>query len=190
MQDLAAGQVDLDIDDPTNALPLIRAGVIRAYAVTAKARLTQAPEIPTVDEAGLPGFYYSRWHGLLAPKGTPREIIATLNAAARAALADANVRARPAGHGAGGIPARAADARGQGTQQAEIAKWWPIIKAAGHQAGIRRHCQRSAIARAARERAPQMRFVLRSCCVRSASGNARMSGTFSMFRIMSIKRAC
>jgi len=131
MQDLAAGQVDLDIDDPTNALPLIRAGAIKAYAITAKARLTQAPEIPTVDEAGLPGFYYSRWHALWAPKGTPRDIIATLNAAAREALADANVGARLADMAQEEFPQEQLTPEAlRKFQQAEIEKWWPIIKAA------------------------------------------------------------
>jgi tripartite-type tricarboxylate transporter receptor subunit TctC len=72
MQDLVAGQIDFMVDDPTNALPQLRSGTIKAYAVAAKSRLVQAPDIPTVDEAGLPDFYYSRWHALWAPKGTPK----------------------------------------------------------------------------------------------------------------------
>ena len=72
MQDLLAGQIDLMLDQASNAIPHIRAGRIRAYAVTSKSRLGAAPEIPTVDEAGLPGFYVSVWHGLWAPKGTTR----------------------------------------------------------------------------------------------------------------------
>ena len=72
-QDLVAGRIDIMIDSPIKALPQVRAGTIKAYAVTAKSRLTQAPDIPTVDEAGLPGFYGSQWFGLWAPKGTPRQ---------------------------------------------------------------------------------------------------------------------
>ena len=81
MQDLVAGHIDMTFDQPTGALPNVRSGLIKAYAVTAKARLASAPEIPTVDEAGLPGFYASIWHGLWVPKGTPKEVIAKLNAA-------------------------------------------------------------------------------------------------------------
>ena len=76
------GQIDLMFDQVSNALAQARAGNIKAFAVTAKARLPGAPDIPTVDEAGLPGFYAALWQGLWAPKGTPKEIIARLNAAA------------------------------------------------------------------------------------------------------------
>ena len=132
MQDLLAGHIDMIIDDPTNSLPQVRAGRIKAFAVTSKTRLAAAPDIPTVDEAGLPGFYFSRWHALWAPKGTPHDAIAKLNAAVVAALADAGVRAKLADLGQDIFP------RGQQTpaalgamHKAEIEKWWPIIKAAG-----------------------------------------------------------
>jgi tripartite-type tricarboxylate transporter receptor subunit TctC len=132
MQDLVAGQIDFMIDDPTNALPQLRSGAIKAYAVAAKRRLVQAPDIPTVDEAGLPDFYYSRWHALWAPKGTPKDIIAKLNVAVVDALADSTMRARLADL------AQEIYRREQQTpealaafQKAEIEKWWPIIKAAG-----------------------------------------------------------
>jgi len=131
MQNLVAGQLDITFDQPTSALAQVRSGAIKAYAVTAKTRMASAPDIPTVDEAGLPGFYVSIWHGLWVPKATPKEIIAKLNAAIVDALADATVRARLADL-AQDIPA--------GDQQnpdalyahhkAEIEKWWPIIKAA------------------------------------------------------------
>jgi tripartite-type tricarboxylate transporter receptor subunit TctC len=131
MNDLIAGQIDLIIDQASNALPQVRAGTVRAYAVTAKARLASAPDIPTVDEAGLPGFYTSVWYGLWVPKGTPRDIIAKLNAAAVAAMADRGVQERMATLGLD-IPPRdqqSPEALGA-LQKAEIEKWWPIVKAA------------------------------------------------------------
>ena len=81
MQDLIGGHVDLMFDQPPNSLPHMRDGNIKAYAVTAKVRLASAPDIPTVDEAGLPGFYISVWSGMWAPKGTPQAVISKLNAA-------------------------------------------------------------------------------------------------------------
>ena len=131
IQDLLAGQIDLMFDQVANALPHVRAGKIKAYAVTAKARLAAAPEIPTVDEAGVPGFYISIWRGLFAPKGTPKDIVAKLNAAVADALADPNVRQRLAELGQD-VPSReeqSPDALGA-LHKAEIAKWWPIIKQA------------------------------------------------------------
>jgi len=132
LQDLVAGQIDFVTMDPTTSLPAVRAGLVKAYAVTAKARLASAPEIPTVDEAGLPGFYASFWHGLWVPKRTPPTIITKLNAAVLDALADSGVHARLADLGQEIFP------RDQQTpealrafQRAEIEKWWPIIKAAG-----------------------------------------------------------
>jgi tripartite-type tricarboxylate transporter receptor subunit TctC len=132
VQDLVAGQIDLSILDPTTSLAQVRAGNVKAFAVTAAARLSSAPEIPTVDEAGLPGFYVSHWVGLWVPKRTPAGVIAKLNAAVVEALADPRVRARLADLGQEIFP------RDQQTpealaafQRAEIAKWWPIIKAAG-----------------------------------------------------------
>ncbi len=131
MQDLLAGQIDLIIDDPTNALPHVRSGKIKAFAITAKSRLAAAPDIPTVDEAGLPGFYFSRWHALWAPKGTPKDAVAKLNAAMVAALADPAVRARLADLGQDIFPREQQTPENLGSyQKAEIDKWWPIIKAA------------------------------------------------------------
>jgi tripartite-type tricarboxylate transporter receptor subunit TctC len=132
MQDLLAGHIDMIIDDPTNSLPQVRAGRIKAFAVTAKARLAAAPDIPTVDEAGLPGFYFSRWHALWAPKGTPKEAIAKLNAAVVTALADPAVRARLADLGQDIYPREQQTPEALATlHRAEIEKWWPIIRAAG-----------------------------------------------------------
>jgi tripartite-type tricarboxylate transporter receptor subunit TctC len=135
MLDLLAGQIDLLIDQASNALPHVKAGRIRAYAVTAKSRISAAPDIPTVDEAGLPGFYVSVWHGLWAPKSTPAPIIAKLDESIQRALADPAVRKRFAEIGQD-IPARdeqTPDAL-HALQKAEADKWWPIIKAAGIQA--------------------------------------------------------
>jgi tripartite-type tricarboxylate transporter receptor subunit TctC len=131
MQDLLAGHIDLMIPQPSIALPQIRAGKIKAYAVTAKTRLPSAPDIPTVDEAGAPGLHVAIWHGLWAPKSTPAEIIARLNGAVRESLADPGVRQRLAEMGQEvPPPEQQMPAALRAYQKAEIAKWWPIIKAA------------------------------------------------------------
>jgi tripartite-type tricarboxylate transporter receptor subunit TctC len=131
MQDLLGGQIDMIIDDPTSSLPQVRAGKIKAFAVTAKARLSAAPEIPTVDEAGLAGFYFSRWHGLWLPKSTPKDVVAKLNGAVVAALADPAVRSRLEGLGQEIFPREQQTPSAlQAYHKAEIDKWWPIIKAA------------------------------------------------------------
>jgi tripartite-type tricarboxylate transporter receptor subunit TctC len=120
------------IDDPTNFLQLMRAGRIKAYAVTAKKRLAAAPDIPTADESGLPGFFFSRWHALWAPKGTSEDTIGKLNASIVDALADANARARLTDLGQEIVPRdQQAPKALRAYQKAEIEKWWPIIKAAG-----------------------------------------------------------
>src|SRR4051812_40818301 len=132
MQDLLAGHIDLIIDDPTNSLPQLRGGKIKAFAVTAPGRLAAAPDIPTVDEAGLPGFYFSRWHALWAPHGTPREVVAKLNGALVAALADPVVRARLTDLGQDIFPREQQTPEALAAyHRAEIEKWWPLIKAAG-----------------------------------------------------------
>jgi tripartite-type tricarboxylate transporter receptor subunit TctC len=131
LQDLVAGQIDFIVDQASNSVQHVRDGKIRAYAVTAKARLPSAPAIPTVGEAGVPGLDISVWYGLWAPKGTPADIIAKLSAATMAALADAGVRQRFGELGLE-IPARelqTPEALGA-HHKAEIEKWWPVIKAA------------------------------------------------------------
>jgi tripartite-type tricarboxylate transporter receptor subunit TctC len=132
MQDLLSGRIHIAFDQAASSLPQVRSGNLHAYAVTSKTRLAVAPDIPTVDEAGLPEFYISVWHGLWAAKGTPQDVIDKLNAAAVEALADQNVRARLTELGQE-IPARERQTpQALGAyQKAEIDKWWPIIKAAG-----------------------------------------------------------
>jgi tripartite-type tricarboxylate transporter receptor subunit TctC len=131
MQDLVAGQIDVTTNQASNSLPQVREGKIRAYAVTSKARLDVARDIPTADEAGLPGFYVSVWRGVWAPRQRPKDVVAKLNAAVIETLGDPAVRERIAGMGEE-IPARdqqTPEALGA-FQKAEIEKWWPIIKAA------------------------------------------------------------
>ena len=131
MQDLVAGQIDLMIADPVTGVPQVQGGTIKAYAVTAKSRLSTAPEIPTVDEAGLPGYHVSLWHGLWMPKGTPQPIMARLNAAVAEALADPTVQAKLASIGQEIFPTERQNPQAlEAHQRAEIAKWWPLIKAA------------------------------------------------------------
>lgn len=130
--DLLAGITDIQLDTPAVSLPHVRSGALKAYAVTSKNRLAIAPDIPTTDEAGMPGYYFYFWHAMWAPKGTPKDIVAKLNAAAVAALADPQTRKRLTDLAQEIYP------RDQQTpealyafQKAEVEKWWPIIKAAG-----------------------------------------------------------
>ena len=131
LQDLVAGQIDFIVDQASNSLQHVRDGKIRAYAVTASARLPSAPDIPTVAEAGLPSLDISVWYGLWAPKGTPKEIIAKLNAAAVQALSEPTVRQRFAELGLDVPPRdRLTPEALAAYQKAEIEKWWPVIKGA------------------------------------------------------------
>jgi tripartite-type tricarboxylate transporter receptor subunit TctC len=131
MQDLIAGQIDMVMPTAAIGVPQARAGAIKAYAVTAKQRLAAAPDIPSADEAGLPGFHAMNWQGLWAPKGTAKDAIATLNAAVVAALADATVRSRLGNLGLDITPRTEQTPEALGAhQKAEADKWWPIIKAA------------------------------------------------------------
>jgi tripartite-type tricarboxylate transporter receptor subunit TctC len=131
LTDLVAGQIDIIVDQASNSMQQIRSGSIRAYAITDRKRLAAAPDIPTVDEAGLPGFYMTLWNGLWVPKGTPKEAIAKLNSAVVEALGDPAVKKRLVDLGLE-IPEReqlTPEALGA-WHKAEAAKWWPIIKAA------------------------------------------------------------
>jgi tripartite-type tricarboxylate transporter receptor subunit TctC len=131
IQDLMAGQIDLMFDQVSNTLQHVQAGKIRAYAVASKNRLALAADIPTVDEAGLEGFYISVWHALWVPKGTPKHIVAALNSALVETLADAAVRRRLAelGQDIPPVEKQTPDALAA-FHKAEVEKWWPIIKAA------------------------------------------------------------
>jgi tripartite-type tricarboxylate transporter receptor subunit TctC len=132
INDLVAGHVDVMMDLASNSLPHVRAGTIRAYAVTAKGRLAVAPEIATVDEAGLPGFYMEAWQAIWAPKNTPSAVIEKLNASIMAALADPAVRSRLADIGQEIFPPERQTPQALAAfHKAEAEKWWPIIKAAG-----------------------------------------------------------
>ena len=104
MQDLVAGQIDMMISDPITAMPQVRGGKIKIYGVAADTRLPSAPDVPTVDEAGLPGYHVALWHGLWMPKGTPKPIIARLNAAVLGALADPAMQEKLADLGQDIIP--------------------------------------------------------------------------------------
>jgi tripartite-type tricarboxylate transporter receptor subunit TctC len=131
VQDLVGGQIDMGIDSPTTTLPQVRAGSIKAYAVTAKSRLPAEPDIPAADEAGLPGMYLSVWFGLWAPKGTPKDVIAKLNLAVKAALADPATASRLTELGQEIFPGDQQTPEALAAlQKADIETWWPIIKAA------------------------------------------------------------
>jgi len=131
LNDLVAGQIDIIVDQLSNSINQVRAGTIRGYAVTDSRRAEQAADIPTVDEAGLPGFHMTLWSGLWVPKGTPKEIVAKLNAAAVEALGDPAVRKQLENLGLQMTPLDQLSPQALGDwQKAEIAKWWPMIKAA------------------------------------------------------------
>jgi tripartite-type tricarboxylate transporter receptor subunit TctC len=136
LQDLIAGQIDALFDQPTNSISQVRSGSVKALAVAAATRLLAAPEVPTADEAGLPGLHILTWNAIFAPKNTPKAIIAKLNAAVVDALRDPTVRAR--------FFELAADIppRGQLTpewlgdlQRSGIEKWWPIVREANIRGG-------------------------------------------------------
>ncbi len=131
IQDLIAGQIDMLFDHLANALPQVREGKVRAYAMTSYTRSPSAPDVPTVDEAGAAGLYINIWYGLWVPKGTPTDVKAKLNASVVEALADPKVRHQLSELGQVIAP------RDQQTpealaayQKAELEKWWPIVKAA------------------------------------------------------------
>jgi len=132
MQDLLAGNIDVALDTPALSLPQVRGGFIKAYAVTARTRLAAALDIPTTDEAGLPGFYFSFWHAFWVPKGVPKDIVTKLNSSVVSTLADRTIRAKLAELSQDIFPPDQLTPEALGKyQKAEIEKWWPIIRAAG-----------------------------------------------------------
>ncbi len=132
LQALLGGEIDLYVTQVATIVAQLKAGKIRAYAVTAKTRQAAAPDVPTVDEAGLPGLHTAVWHGIWLPKNTPRDIVMKLNAAIVETLADPAVRDRFADLGQD-IPPRAQQTPEAlfAYHKAEVDKWWPLIKAAG-----------------------------------------------------------
>jgi len=132
MRDLVAGHIDLTFDQAVTALPHVRNGAVKAYAVTSPTRLAAAPEIPSVDEAGAPGVYISTWYGLWVPSGTPPEIVHKLTSAAMDALDDPTVRQRLTDLGQEIPPREQQTAEALAAfHKAEIEKWWPLIRGAG-----------------------------------------------------------
>ncbi len=130
--DLVAGQIDLGIGTLTSHLPLVQAGSEKAYAVTGDTRSALAPDIPTFAQMGLPAMAYTNWYGLFAPKGTPKEIVAKLSAAAVEALADPAAKSRLAELGYEAFPReRQTPEALAALQRADADKWWPIIRELG-----------------------------------------------------------
>ena len=132
LQDLVAGQIDIIVDQASNSLPQVQCRHDpRLCGDRHQARLPSAPDIPTVDEAGLPGFHVSLWSGLWVPKGTPKDVIGKLNEAVRAALADPACRsATPSLASNCRPPTQQTPEALRAHQKAEVEKWWPVIKAA------------------------------------------------------------
>ncbi|GLK69281.1 tripartite tricarboxylate transporter substrate binding protein BugD [Hansschlegelia plantiphila] len=132
MTDLLGGQVDMMCDQTTNTTNQIKGGKIKAYATTTKQRVASLPDVPTAEEAGLPGFEVGIWHGIYAPKGTSPEVLAKLTASLQTALKDPNVIKRFADLGT--APSSEAEATPDGLKaklSSEIDRWAPVIKAAG-----------------------------------------------------------
>jgi tripartite-type tricarboxylate transporter receptor subunit TctC len=131
MVDLVGGHIDILFDLAANSLPQVRQGTVRALAVTSANRLASAPTIPTVDEAGLRGFYFLNWHAIWAPRGTPANVTERLNSAVRKLLADERSRQRLLDIGQQLPPVEQQTPRALADyQRDEIARWWPVIKAA------------------------------------------------------------
>jgi tripartite-type tricarboxylate transporter receptor subunit TctC len=131
-QAIVSGQIDVLLNTPAVSMEQLKAKQVKVFAVTAKRRLATAPDIPTTDEAGLPGFYFTFWHALWVPKGTPKEVVAKLNGALRAALADPDLKAKLTALAQDIFPPEEQTPEALAKfQRAQIEKWWPVIKAAG-----------------------------------------------------------
>jgi tripartite-type tricarboxylate transporter receptor subunit TctC len=132
MTDLMGGQIDLLCDQTTNTTPQIKAGKVKAYGVTTKARVPSLPDLPTLDESGVKGFEVAIWHGVWAPKGTPKPVLDKLTLALQAALKSDLVKTKFAELGTEPVaPARATQDALRAQLKSEIDKWSPIIKKAG-----------------------------------------------------------
>ena len=132
MQDLLAGQIDFMIEPSSNFKSLVAAGSVKPFAITGRTRLPSSPDIPTADEAGLPGFFASLWYGLWVPRDTPKDIVAKLNATLVQVLADPAVKKRLDDLGIQITPlAQQSPEALRAFQKAEADRWWPIIKASG-----------------------------------------------------------
>jgi tripartite-type tricarboxylate transporter receptor subunit TctC len=132
MQDLLAGNIDFMIEPSSNFRSLVAAGSVKPFAITGRTRLASAKDIPTADEAGLPGFFASLWYGLWVPKDTPKDVVARLNAAMTQILASPSVRQRFAELGIQITPLDQQSPEAlRAFQKAEMDRWWPIIKASG-----------------------------------------------------------
>jgi tripartite-type tricarboxylate transporter receptor subunit TctC len=130
MQDLLAEQIDFMIEPSSNFKSLVGAGSVKPFAITGRTRLPSSPDIPTADEAGLPGFFASLWYGLWAPRETPKDIVAKLNATMVQVLADPAVKERFAELGIQITPPDQQSPEAlRAFQKAEAERWWPIIKA-------------------------------------------------------------
>jgi tripartite-type tricarboxylate transporter receptor subunit TctC len=135
LQDLIAGRIDVMFDQPSDALPQLRGGAVKVFAVTAPNRMAVAPDIPTVDEAGLPGLHITPWYSLWVPQAVPDAIRAKLSAAAMEALADPAIVKRLGDIGQDVVPHDQQDAPALAAfYKSETERWWPIIKAAGMKA--------------------------------------------------------
>jgi tripartite-type tricarboxylate transporter receptor subunit TctC len=131
LKDLVGEHIDLTFEQAISALPSIRGGIVNAYAVASDTRLAAAPDIPTIDEAGAPGIHISAWSALFLPKGTPKDVIATLTRAAVETLADPALIKRLEDLGQTIPPPERQTAEAlRAYHKAEIARWWPLIKAA------------------------------------------------------------
>jgi tripartite-type tricarboxylate transporter receptor subunit TctC len=131
-QDMIAGNIDMMMDTAATSGPHVRNGLLKAFAMTSNKRSLAMPDVPTVDEAGLPGFYFYFWHALWVSKGTPKDVIATLNSALVKALADPATHKRLVDIGQEFFAADMGSPEALGKfQKQEIDKWWPVIKAAG-----------------------------------------------------------
>ena len=132
VQDLIGGQIDLSASEASNVAPHVRGGKLKVYAMLSNSRWPVAPKIPTMEETGVPGLQMPFWHGLWAPKGTPPDVIAKLNAAVTSALADPTVRARLTQMGQEIYPREQQTPQALGAHhKAEVEKWGVVIKATG-----------------------------------------------------------